>query len=287
MQRCGESRPEFRFSTDCHTIGSVNIRQFAYVAFGVILAACGTDATVDGGTTTIASPSTTTTSTMVMSDDGMDNGTDHEQDDGQHTHADSTREVDAANPPTLSDLAVTETDGGWLVTFDFTGHEFSEESKGSDHVDGQGHAHLYVDGTKLATIFGPSHLIEELPEGEHMISVTLNANDHATLTLDGEPIGAMAMITVEEGISPSATIEVANGEPTGGIVRIEVTQGDTVVLEVQSDVSDEVHVHGLDIYGDAVAGETLLMTFEATLTGIWEIELEGSGTQIAELLVNP
>ena len=29
------------------------------------------------------------------------------------------------------------------------------------------------------------------------------------------------------------------------------------------------------------------MTFEASLTGIWEIELEGTHTQIAELVVNP
>ena len=198
-----------------------------------------------------------------------------------------TREVDAANPPSVSGLEVTETADGWLVTFDVTGHEFSEEAKGSPHVDGQGHAHLYVNGTKLATIFENRFLISELPEGDHMISVTLNSNDHATLTLDGEPIAGMAMLTLEAAVAPTATVTVSDGQPADGIVRIEVTQGDTVILEIVSDTSDEVHVHGLDVYGDAVAGDPLLMTFEASVAGIWEIELETTHTQIAELVVNP
>jgi len=219
----------------------------------------------------------------------MDNGGDNEHDHGDegHDHAETTREVDPAAAPTVTNLRVTEIVTGWLVEFDVTGHDFSESAKDGPHIEGQGHGHLYVDGTKLATIFGPMYLIDELPAGDHMISVTLNANDHATLTLNGEPIGAMTTITVEEGVSPTASVTVVDGEPSEGIVRIEVTEGDTVIFEVISDVSDEVHVHGLDIYGDAVAGETLLMTFEANLTGIWEIELEGTGTQIAELVVNP
>lgn len=249
------------------------------------MAGCGTDAGGDGDTTSTApTTSTTTTATMAM-DDSSDDGHDHGEDG--HNHTETTREVDPASAPTVSNLRVTEIVSGWLVEFDVTGHEFSESAKDGPHVDGQGHAHLYVDGTKLATIFGPMYMIDELPTGDHMISVTLNSNDHATLTLDGEPIGAMTTITVDEGITPTATITVENGEPVDGIVRVEVTEGETVVLEVISDTTDEVHVHGLDIFGDAVAGETLLMTFEANLPGIWEIELEGTHTQIAELVVNP
>ena len=263
----------------------MNIRRFAYIALiALAVAACGTDVASDGGTTTSTVGPATTTTTMSMDDSG-DNGPNH-GDDG-HDHAETTREVDPAAAPTVTNLRVTEIVTGWLVEFDVTGHEFSESAKDGPHVDGQGHGHLYVDGTKLATIFGPMYMIDELPAGDHMISVTLNANDHATLTLNGEPIGAMTMITVDEGIAPTASVTLVDGDPAEGIVRIEVNEGDTVVLEVISDVSDEVHVHGLDIYGDAVAGETLLMTFEATLAGIWEIELEGTGTQIAELVVNP
>lgn len=251
----------------------------------VVLTACGTDGAPEDEASTTSTP--TTASTMTMADDTMDDGTDHIRDDDEHDHMNMTREVDPAHAPTVSNLRVTPIASGWLVEFDVTGHEFSEEAKDGPHVDGQGHGHLYVDGTKLATIFGPMYLIDQLPAGEHTISVTLNANDHATLTLNDEPIGAMTMLVVEEDLTPTARITLVDGEPTEGIVRIEVAQGDSVVLEVVSDVSDEVHVHGLDVYGNAVAGDTLVMTFEAALAGIWEIELEGSHTQIAELVVNP
>ncbi len=261
------------------------MRRFAYavVVLSLLLAACGTSAGDPASTTTTTAVSTTST-TMEMTD-----GTNDGHGDGHdgHEHEEVTREVDAASAPEVSNLRVTEVASGWMVEFDVTGHEFSQAAKDGPHVDGQGHAHLYVNGTKLATIFGPVYLIDELPEGEHTISVTLNSNDHATLTRNGEPIGAMAMVTVEAGVSPTATVTIENGEPSDGIVRVEVTAGDTVILEVISDTTDEVHVHGLDIYGAAVAGEPLLMTFEATLAGIWEIELEGTHTQIAELVVNP
>ena len=285
MRRSGESKPEFKFSTERHTLAMVNIRRFAYVLLmgATLLSACGTDIGSDSSASTTATPtSTTSPTTTTMADDDGDHGG-----DGGHTHTEMTRDVEAATAPTVSGLEVTESEGGWLVTFDVTGHEFSEVAKGGTHVDGQGHAHLYLNGTKLATIFDTRYVIDDLPDGEHMIAVTLNSNDHATLTLNGEPIGAMAVVTVEADIAPTATVTVTDGESVGGIVRIEVTQGDTVILEITSDSSDDVHVHGLDIYGDAVAGETLLMTFEASLTGIWEIELEGTHTQIAELVVNP
>ena len=58
-------------------------------------------------------------------------------------------------------------------------------------------------------------------------------------------------------------------------------------FRVHSDVPEEVHVHGYDIPKDIEAGQTITVSFKATITGIFEIEFEHSGEQIAELRVDP
>ena len=116
MRRSGESKPEFKFSTERHTLAMVNIRRFAYVLLmgATLLSACGTDIGSDSGASTTATPtSTTSPTTTTMADDDGDHGG-----DGGHTHTEMTRDVEAASAPTVSGLEVTESEGGWLVTFD-------------------------------------------------------------------------------------------------------------------------------------------------------------------------
>ena len=91
-----------------------------------------------------------------------------------------------------------------------------------------------------------------------------------------------------EAESPTVVrVTVKNGVPSGGIVRQSVNEGDSVVIVVDSDVSDEIHVHGYDIKKDVTAGGTVRIPFTADTPGRFEIELESRGTQIAELTVNP
>ena len=73
----------------------------------------------------------------------------------------------------------------------------------------------------------------------------------------------------------------------GKVRRISVTHGDTVRFRVRSSVAEEVHVHGYDLKKDVEPGRTATMSFRATLEGVFEIELERSGTQIASLRVAP
>ena len=56
---------------------------------------------------------------------------------------------------------------------------------------------------------------------------------------------------------------------------------------MDSDVSDEVHVHGYDIMKDVEAGGSVSFDFPATIEGVFEAELEGRKEQILELTVNP
>lgn len=94
----------------------------------------------------------------------------------------------------------------------------------------------------------------------------------------------------EEPREPSAEaiqIRVRDGEVAGGPAQVEAKKGEIVRLAVRSDAADHVHVHGYEIFRDVAAGETARIRFKADLEGIFEVELEESKLQIAELRVEP
>jgi hypothetical protein len=64
-------------------------------------------------------------------------------------------------------------------------------------------------------------------------------------------------------------------------------EGDTVRFRVRNPTAEEVHVHGYDISKELEPGKTATVSFKADITGIFEIELEGSGALLAQLKVVP
>jgi hypothetical protein len=96
----------------------------------------------------------------------------------------------------------------------------------------------------------------------------------------------------EETATPTATpTPTPRPQPpllTAGRVReLEYTEGETIRFRVRSDVAEEIHVHCYDITRDVPAGETISVSFKASITGICEVEFHGSGEPIAELRVEP
>jgi hypothetical protein len=83
------------------------------------------------------------------------------------------------------------------------------------------------------------------------------------------------------------TIVVRNGAPVGGVQELEYSAGDEIRFRVNSNQADEVHVHGYDVEEKIPAGGSGTLAFPADIEGIFEVELHGSETQIAELRVNP
>ena len=83
------------------------------------------------------------------------------------------------------------------------------------------------------------------------------------------------------------TIVVKNGKPVGGIRQLTYNKGERILFKVDSDVGDEVHMHGYDIMKDVKAGGSVTFDFPATIEGVFEAELEGRKEQILELTVNP
>jgi hypothetical protein len=83
------------------------------------------------------------------------------------------------------------------------------------------------------------------------------------------------------------TIVVRNAKPVGGIRQLTYNKGEQILFKVESDVADEVHMHGYDIMKDVKAGGSVTFDFPATIEGVFEAELEGRKEQILEMTVNP
>jgi heme/copper-type cytochrome/quinol oxidase subunit 2 len=108
----------------------------------------------------------------------------------------------------------------------------------------------------------------------------------------GAPPPAGTTTTAPEPKKPAAPkytrIVVRDGKPVDGVQKVEVKNGDRVRLQVaSSDTSDEIHIHGYDLMKDLKAGGSVRFAFTANADGIFEIELEDAGVQIAELVVEP
>jgi heme/copper-type cytochrome/quinol oxidase subunit 2 len=79
----------------------------------------------------------------------------------------------------------------------------------------------------------------------------------------------------------------ARGDGSDSIRRVTIEQGQRVTLIVSADVADEVHVHGYDLMADVAPGSPARISFEASVPGRFEVELESRALQIAELRVGP
>jgi hypothetical protein len=140
----------------------------------------------------------------------------------------------------------------------------------------------------------------EVPVGEAGSIVVHLGDEVAMKTHNGEhhggahaASGKIACADLEAGsasasaVTAEATIVVKGGEPVGGVQELEYDAGDQIAFGVESDVADEVHVHGYDLMEDVTAGGTAEFSFPADIEGIFEVELEGRKEQIAEIRVNP
>jgi hypothetical protein len=83
------------------------------------------------------------------------------------------------------------------------------------------------------------------------------------------------------------TIVVKDGKPVGGVRELTYGKGERIHFVVDSDVSDEVHVHGYDVMKDVKAGGSVSFDFPASIEGVFEAELERRREQIIQLTVNP
>jgi len=140
----------------------------------------------------------------------------------------------------------------------------------------------------LAVIVGLFFAFKGGGDDDSTNATTATSDTAATTTDDSgsEPSGEKKK-KEKPAESSVPVIEVVGGQPQGGIAGLDFNQGDEIRFDVNSDAADEVHVHGYDIEEEVPAGGTAKFDFPADLEGVFEVELHGSETQIAELTVNP
>ena len=93
----------------------------------------------------------------------------------------------------------------------------------------------------------------------------------------------METTTTTEAADPYAFDIVIEGTTVTGGGRISVPFGETVTLRFTSDVADEIHIHGYDIYVDLEPGVQAEVSFVADIPGLVEIETHNSHLVIANL----
>ena len=94
--------------------------------------------------------------------------------------------------------ADVDDDGGVNVRILTDNWRWSPENVNGAHIAGEGHAHIYADGVKLNRVYGPRYHIAGLEAGEREIRVTLNANSHNELRVNGEPLEAALTVNVPD-----------------------------------------------------------------------------------------
>lgn len=96
-----------------------------------------------------------------------------------------------------------------------------------------------------------------------------------------------AMPTTTEADPGGVVIDlmITDGTVEGGVRRESVRIGDTVTLRVAGNTSDEVHIHGYDLHIHLDGGQGRL-TFEASIPGVFEVELERTHTLVLQLEVS-
>ena len=77
---------------------------------------------------------------------------------------------------------------------------------------------------------------------------------------------------------------VIGTELEGGARRESIPLGEKVTVRVSGTSTDHVHIHGYDLFIDLADGVGEL-TFVADIPGVFEIELEGSGTLLVQMEV--
>ena len=97
-----------------------------------------------------------------------------------HSHESRTplQLANESEVPTLQAQLKIDSVSGFNLHLNTSNFQFAPELSGLEHVNGKGHAHLYIDEQKIARLYSPWFHISKIPKGAKQIKVTLNSNDH-------------------------------------------------------------------------------------------------------------
>lgn len=112
-----------------------------------------------------------------------------------HSHEGMVYNVAADSAPELEIVVVEDAKSGYNIELKTTNFTFTPGNVNGDNVMNEGHGHIYLDGEKIARVYGKYFHYSGSFEGTKTFSATLNANDHSEYAVDGEVIRASLDIT--------------------------------------------------------------------------------------------
>ena len=176
---------------------------------------------------------------------------------GHHGAAEDDAPIESEVPISVNITAEVDDSGGVGVRVMTEGWLWTPENVDGEHVPGEGHAHIYVDGVKIDRVYGPRYYLEGLEPGERQVRVSLNTNSHNELTYGGNAVEAIALVTIPETVQhanraePEETSE-ANAEHSHGEELIIGVQGleQTILVEVTHVPSGAKRNMSLHAFGD-------------------------------------
>ncbi len=129
-----------------------------------------------------------------------DEGHKHDEDAAPHTHmhGEAIDIPEGKTHPTIELMVHPDPKMGWNFEVQTSNFTFSPQNASRENVLGEGHAHIYVDGVKLGRLYTNWFHIAKLEPGEHVITVSLNGNNHAPYYYAGMPLEAAVTVQATE-----------------------------------------------------------------------------------------
>jgi hypothetical protein len=123
----------------------------------------------------------------------------HPVDSGEmHMQDHAMLEINKQKPIPSVDIEMTkDVKDGYNLHIKTENFTFTPENVNTQNIDNQGHAHIFINDKKLTRVYGNWYYIssDKLKEGQNKIEVTLNANNHSELTIDGKHISATKIVS--------------------------------------------------------------------------------------------
>ena len=110
--------------------------------------------------------------------------------------------LEADGAPTVELQVFPLPDGSFNLQLQTSNFTFTPQNIDKAPVLGEGHAHLYVDGVKIARLYGEWHHVPTLPPDSKILTVSLYANNHQGFAVAGQIISSSVAL---EGLRAQAS----------------------------------------------------------------------------------
>lgn len=114
----------------------------------------------------------------------------------QGVEEDRLLEISRGQVPTVDIGVSKDVVKGWNLETKVKNFRFAPENVNTKNNPGEGHAHIYLNGKKMARLYSSWFHLENLPPGRNKLTVGLKSNTHETLVHNSQKIEDTEVIEV-------------------------------------------------------------------------------------------